>query len=204
MVRASGLDSADELPDLLIGGRREVVVPQPDRAKILWRLRTDDPIGVLPQSPAGVGRANRRRRDDCRRSELTQPDQRGFHRRACGEAVVHDDDRSIPEIGTRSRASILSIPTIELESLTHRDLLDHRSRDAQVSNETFVKHFNAALGDGSHRQLRMTGHTQLPDEKDIERRTEVSRDFGRHGNPASREPQDNHVGSSGIGAQLSG
>lgn len=44
----------------------------------------------------------------------------------------------------------------------------------------------------------MPGRSQLPDQEDIELGLEGIRDFGRHGDTATRQSQDDNVGSTGV------
>ena len=58
-----------------------------------------------------------------------------------------------------------------------------------------VEHLHAALRDRAKGQLFVSGHTELAHEKDIERHTQGSRDLGRDGHAAARQPEHGDVGA---------
>jgi hypothetical protein len=52
-----------------------------------------------------------------------------------------------------------------------------------------VQHPDTAARERAHRELRLGGEPQLPDDDGVERRVQLVGDGGRDGDPAAREPE---------------
>jgi hypothetical protein len=76
--------------------------------------------------------------------------------------------------------------------------------DSHHGHDVLVKDADAAGGDGPHRQLLLTGDSELADEEDVEWRAEGAGDLVGHRHPAARQTEDKHVGAVGVAAESPG
>ena len=111
--------------------------------------------------------------------------------------------RSRTTSGTSS-APIQRVATFELEALPDGDLFDQRVGNPQVANQVAAQDLNATGGDGAHRELGMTRHTEFADEEHVKRRLQSGRDLVRHRNTSSWKAQHEDVRAAGVLRQLVG
>ena len=90
----------------------------------------------------------------------------------------------------------------ELVPLPGGDLLDDRARDAQSIYDIAVQDPDAAGGDRAHGELLMPGHTELANDKDVERSVQRAGDFQRYRDSATRQSEHLDVGAVGIPKEL--
>ena len=102
--RADGLESAlsPEVVHLLVGGRREVVVPLTDGAEVGGHERAHDLVGQGGEIAARVGRPDRHGDYHARRVMRAHGADRGPHRRARREPVVHEHHDAIAQLRKRT------------------------------------------------------------------------------------------------------
>jgi len=62
---------------------------------------------------------------------------------------------------------------------------DHFAGDAHLFDQRLVQNLDAAARDGSHRQLFVAGHAELPDQEDIQIGMQRLRDFKSDRNTAA-------------------
>jgi hypothetical protein len=103
-----------------------------------------------------------------------------------------------------SPSSVEAIPAFELEILASRNLVDCRLRDAELLDEVFVEHADAAARDRPHRELGMARDAELADNEHIHRSPKRPGDLERHRHPAAGQPQHDDVGTVGEPAQRAG
>jgi hypothetical protein len=80
--------------------------------------------------------------------------------------------------------------------------IDHGIWNPQRLDNLFIKHAHAARGDRAHRELFVTRHSQLPDEKDIEGHAQRLGDLVSDWHTSARQREHDHVRSIGVGTQL--
>src|SRR5262249_25758855 len=136
-------------------------------------------------------------------SRLLLPERtdRGLHRRTGRKAVVDQNRGASFNGGRRMSAPVQRIATLQLEALTHHDLLDQRRRNAQILDEIGTENLDASLRNGSHRQLRVAWHSQFAHEEEIYWHTQSRGHFDSHGNAAAQEAKHDDVRSARIGGE---
>jgi len=85
----------------------------------------------------------------------------------------------------------------DLLLLTRCYAIDNCWRDAQVLDKRPIQDFDAAALDGSHRQLFLTRHPELPNQENIQVHMQSFRDFKPDWDTAARksEDKDNGIGN---------
>ena len=179
--------------DLLVGRRRELLVPESNGVERLRHRDTDDLVSHSSQSLAGLTRPDWHGDNDARRGMLPQRQDRRLHRRAGREPIINEDDRPIANDSRAATASVQRVAPFQLETFAHGDLFDESVRNPQIPNQVAAQDLDAAGGDRPHRELRMTGPAEFPNEKDVERGFESPRDFVSDRDAASRKPEHDHV-----------
>src|SRR5262249_39048479 len=155
------------------------------------------------ESRAGLPRADRHRHYDARRRLLPKRQHRRLHRRPGRQPVVHENDHAIADDGGTTTLTIQDVATFELQPLADRDLLDQYVRNPEIVNKVAAENLDAALGDGTHGEFRVTRYAEFAYEEHIQRRLESHRHLVCDGNPASREPEDDYIRSTGVRGQSS-
>ena len=92
------------------------------------------------------------------------------------------------------------VSAFQLQTFAHRHLLHQRVWNAEVSNQVFAEHFDAAFGNSTHRELRMTRHAEFSNQDDVQRRLEQCRHFAGDRHAASWESEHNHIGTPPVSA----
>ena len=82
----------------------------------------------------------------------------------------------------------------DLLLLTRCYAIDNCWRDAQVLDKRLIQDFDAAARDGSHRQLFLTRHPELPNQENIQVHMQSFRDFKPDWDTAARKSEDKDIG----------
>src|SRR5687768_1261716 len=93
---------------------------------------------------------------------------RSLHRRAGRETVVDENDNSPFERRGRPPFEVGLLAAIELELFLACDQLDLFRRDAEPADNLVVEDADPAGGNRPHRQLALTGGSELSHEEDVE------------------------------------
>jgi hypothetical protein len=182
----------------------EPVVPQTDSREWLRALHADSLVSDSFQSMARFGSTNRDRNQDAGGLVLPQGRDRSFHRRSGGEAVVNDDHRAVSQHGTGTITAIKPIAPLEFQALACGYLIDDGVGDGKLSKQLLAEDTHAAGSDGPHRQLGVTWHAELTDQKYIERDTQRASDLDPDSHAAAGEAENDDVIPCGISGQPGG
>src|SRR5207248_576171 len=98
--------------------------------------------------------------------------------------------------GAQSRRALF-----ELRAFARRDARKGFRVNAHVAHDRVAHHDDTVFADGAHRQLRLSGKTDLADEDDIERRVQRGRDFGGDRYAAARKSEHDGVFQTGTRTQ---
>jgi hypothetical protein len=83
--------------------------------------------------------------------------------------------------------------TLELGSLAHLDRGEHVAAHQRAAHQVAVDDPNAALADGTHRQLGLEGQAELADDDDVERRIERPGDLEGDRHATTWQPQNDYI-----------
>src|SRR5262249_22648123 len=133
--------------------------------------------------------------------ELSHRADRGAHGRACGEAVIDEDDRPVLQLERRSLGTVEGFATLEFGEFLLGDGLDHLLRDLQLVYDRPIPHEHSAAGYGAHRQLFVLGNAQLAHDEHLERDAQRLRDFKGDRDTAARQGEYDDFGATLIGPQ---
>src|SRR6185503_10577696 len=128
MIGAPGADVLrvilEQLPHLLVGGLREIAIPQADSRERFRRARADSVVGDVLELVAGRRCADRHGDDDSGRPQRAYGLHRRTHRRAGGQSVVDEDRRAAAQIDERPAAAVFALATLQFGELLACDRLD--------------------------------------------------------------------------------
>src|SRR5438105_1296497 len=144
---------ADELADLGVRHRREVLVVEADGVEVLVLAEADHVVDLLSKCCGGLRSAHRHRDDDPRR--ILPPDgARGGRRgRPCREPVIDDDGGPAAQVHWWHVAAVRALEIRELRRLARRGGLDLRPPQARCRDHGVAKRDHAG-SDGTERELR--------------------------------------------------
>ena len=134
---------------------------------------------------------------------LCGPDRahRGPHAGAGGDAVV-DEERPCSDEDRRWTALPVGVlAAAQFLGLAVDHALQRLVGDVQAGDQLVVHHDPATGRDGAHRELFPLRHTELADQKDVERRPETEGHLPADGNAAACKPEHQQVISAVIGRQ---
>jgi hypothetical protein len=120
------------------------------------------------------------------------------HGRAGGKPIVNENDKPVAQFSQRTAAPVLSLAAVQFGQFLTRDRFDRACRDSVPPNDLVIQHTHTARCDGAHCELRVSRHSQLPDDEDVEGRAKRFGDFERHRNTAARQREDHDVGPAAI------
>src|SRR5437763_1098028 len=140
---------------LLVGRLGEVLVPESDGAEWLRCRGADHLVRLVLHFRARRRRRNGHCHDDSCRSLLTKRPHRSPHRRAGGEAVVHQDDGATRDGRWRPIAAEQPLAPFELTQFVLRHSLDIVAGDA-VCDHIRIEDSDSPAGNCPHGQLLMS------------------------------------------------
>lgn len=193
-----------QLPNLFVRRLREVVVPQTDSVERLRRDRADHFLDLVPELIACFGSRCWNSDDDPCRLLLSERLRGGSHRRSGRQAVVDENDSASTDIGWLRIAAIQSLAALELILLADDGAIDRALRYPERANDVVIDDTNSAAADCPHRKLLVSGNAELTNEKDVEWRAQLCRDFIRDRHSAAGEGEDEDVVAIGELAKIFG
>ena len=188
-----------ELHDLLVRRLREVAVPLPHRIEGLRDVDTQHLVADVPERQDREARGDGRGEHDSCRPVCACHLTGGARRRTGGDTVIDDDSASIVEAEARTVTPVLSGALLQLDTLPAFDRLDVIDPEARRPHHLLVDDPNSALADGSHRQLGLEGHPELPHDDHVERRSEGLGHLEGDGHPATGQPEHHDVAAPDVG-----
>src|ERR1700730_404593 len=181
----------EDLPDLLVGGRREVLVPEPDGVEGLRGRSADHAVDFAGQLVASLGRGDGHGDDDLPRPLPAERFDGCAHRCPGGEAIVDEHYRPPRDLG---RWAPVPIQALALVQLLHRPFerpvelfLGH------LPDERGIDEDDASGGDRPHRELLVAGKADLANHEDVEWRTEAPCHRLRHRYASARQCENEEV-----------
>ena len=164
----------------------------------------DDVIDLRSQLFAGLGRCGRDCDDDSGGLQLSQrPDGRA-HRGSGRQTVIHQDHGPTTNIGGWTTAAVKALAPCQFLLFLCRHRIDHVARDVQLLHDLIVEDAHAAGSDRAHRQLLVTGNTQLAYDKDVKRRGERASHLIRDRQTTARQGEHQNTWTIGINGELFG
>ena len=118
------------------------------------------------------------------------------------QPVINQNDGPTVDIRRRSVASIEPLAPRHLLQLAPHDRVDLIFPNDQTVHDFIVQNAETAARDRAHRQLFVTGNTQLSHHKNIEGRAKRSGHFQSDGHPAARQRQHKNIATIGVRRQL--
>jgi hypothetical protein len=159
----------------------------------------DHIISDLPEGLTTRGIGDWHSHDDLRRLLLSHGGDRGPHRGAGGQAIVHED-RGLPlQIQRRPLTAELLLAALELLLFPPDHLIDLSLAEAEGADHRVVEDAHAAAGDRPHGELLLPWNAELADDEDIEREMQRARDLVGDRDSAAWQPEHDRVGSVRIG-----
>ena len=179
--------------DLAVLDLREVLVELPDRPEHLWPEQAHDAVAERPDLHECLRSGHRHRRDQLRRSLRAGAPQRGDHRRARRQAVVHHDHRPPRDARAPSRPAEEPRAPHDLAELRAPLALDVRGVGHCHHGRAVVQVELPALRHRADRELRLPWRAHLARKHDVELGAQPIGDRCRHRDPAARDRQHQRV-----------
>ena len=88
---------------------------------------------------------------------------------------------------------------LELGAFPLLDRIEVEPNEPGRPDDVHVVDPHASLPHRCHGELRLERHAQLPDDDDVQRRTEVTGDLERHGHATARKSEDDGIGGTEAG-----
>ena len=165
-----------ESAHLLVGGLREVYIGifRRQRNSAGGWSQTDNFIGLLAQGRACFGSAHWLRHNDAGRAALSRSSDRGAaHARSGSQAVIHEDHRFPRQFDCGPAVSVFVLPPLAFALLDCGDSCENRVSHSEACGAHPYSALSRRLWQRcAHRQLLVTGHSQLPDDENIQLRAE--------------------------------
>ena len=153
MIPHASWRASQQLPDLFVVGLVEALVPLSDRAEERRSLQADDLVRHGSNPFARFHRCDGDRHHDAFRAQAAQRTHGGFHRRAGGESVIHEDPGAPAHLQRRPVATVGFFAPGQFLQFARLDLLDRVAAARQVAHDVLVEHERAAAGDRAHRRV---------------------------------------------------
>ena len=185
--------AGQQLGDLGVRGRLEVLIPEADRPHQLRLEQADTSSASSRSDSTRLRRADRHGEDQPAR--LARPDRpQRRARRAAGRQPVVDDDRGAPlHLERRAAAPVALHARIDLGAGARDRGLQLLDADQQVAHDLLVEHAHVALGDRADAVLRVAGRADLSHHQHVERRPERLRDLVGDRHAAARQAEHDRV-----------
>ena len=135
---------------------------------------------------------------------IAQRRHRGEHARPGGQSVVDQNHRLAGDVERWPTVAVGGLTADQLTALTLGDLLQLLRGHAQAAQHIIVDHDTATAGQRAHRELLVTGCTELADDERIQGSVQCGGHLPCDGNAAARQTQDDDVGLAAVGLQQSG
>lgn len=180
----------ESIADLLVGQRREMIIPQADGVERTWLKGTDKLVDFGRKRAACVGRTDGSSDGDVGGAEPLERAHHDADREAGGDAIIDEDDLTAGDFGRAPTGAINGFAASQLGEFTGDDRVHLGRRDFFHRDERFIKETNAAARDGADREFLVPRVTELAHEGDVERRVERAGNFKADGDAAARESED--------------
>lgn len=167
----------------------EIAVPLSDGTERVRGFQANDRIGAVAEFADGVGRRHGDGHNHFMGPVNFECFQGCAHGGTRGEAVVHKNDGGIAHIRPRAIAPVGLLTSLELLAFALGHFLDRLITDATVADHLAVENAGAATGDGAHGEFLLAGHSQFPDNHQVQLCIQMPGDFSGHGNAAAGQCQ---------------
>ena len=194
----------EQLMNFFIRRLREIVVPEPDRAKRFWRDSANDVVSDVTKCIAGCRGRDGNCHDNAAWHFLPERGHRGAHGRTRRKSVIHQEDCLASQIREGAIATVASLAALQLDLFRGRDAFDILRAHACDPNEVVVEDPHPTARERTHRQLFVPGEPELSNNEDIERNVECRSDFVSYRHAPTRKRQNDHISAIRVRAKLRG
>ena len=192
-IRAALRRDGQESGHFFVRRLRKLLVPQADRVERLGRRHAHHLVDQPAQMLASLPRTDRDRHDDSCRRLLPERDDRRLHRRTGREPIVDENHGPIANGRRTPPGTIQHIAPFEFQTFPDGNLLDERTRNAEILDQIGAEHLDAAGGDRAHGEFRMTRDAELTHEIHVQRGVQSGRDLIGDGDSTSRQTQHDDI-----------
>jgi hypothetical protein len=193
----------EEITDLAVGRLGEVLVPFANGSESGRHLQANDFVGVIGEALAGARRADWNRDENPRCAETAQGAHSGSHGRARRKAIVDKDHGTSAKVERRPCAPIQTLTARDLAALPRCGVFQHPVRYSETANDFLVFHHHVSA-DRAHRELLVSGHSELADDEYVEGKLEFTGNFVTNRDSAARQGQYDRIPLPGMLAKRPG
>src|SRR5579883_753251 len=172
------------------------------RSEGAGRTWADDFVGSLREQRYALGRRNRNRDDDLRRTGAAHGVDGNVHSGTRRKTIVDEDDRLVRKVREGPYAAICTAAAACFFELAFEDHHELVARYAEIGEDLRLDRIGAIGGKGAHRVLRMKRYADFSNDQHVHRQAQSASDFIGHRNAASRKCQHDGFMRPAVAAKL--